>query len=68
MGKTYHTMIYHNVYKTKVILFSHTYKLFHRLLFHIKNPGTYLYDYLAKTDAPNFMSIMILSYFITILS
>ncbi len=51
MGKTYRTMIYHNVYKTKVILFSHTYKLFHRLLFHIKNPGTYLYDYLAKTDA-----------------
>lgn len=51
MGKTYRTMIYHNVYKTKVILFSHTYKLFHMLLFHIKNPGTYLYDYLAKTDA-----------------
>lgn len=67
MGKTSRTIIYHNVYKTKVILFSHTYKLFHRLLFHIKNPGTYLYDYLAKTDARIFISIMGYS-IITILS
>lgn len=50
MGKTYRTMIYHNVYKTKVILFNYTYKHFHKLLYYIKNPGTCLYDYLAKTD------------------
>lgn len=48
-------MIYHNVYKTKVILFSHTYKLFHRLLFHIKNPGTYLfYTIISQRQMPEF--------------
>lgn len=54
MGKTYRTMIYHNVYKTKVTLFSHTYKHFHRLLFHIKNPGTYLYDF-SQRQIPEFL-------------
>lgn len=53
MGKTSRTMIYHNVYKTKVILFSHTYKLFHRLLFHIKIRAP-IYTIISQRQMPGF--------------
>ena len=53
MGKTHRTMIYHNVYKTKVTLFSHTYKLFHRLLFHIKIRAP-IYTIISQRQMPEF--------------